>query len=103
VATGTHTGHGCTNDAEGDYAGGLKANVPGTGQSWVIVTTDPAVSDYVLYYVIDENALTWTLYDMSTTEGFTFTQINGGNLLLGPPRDYGPAGVGGKPSTEKQD
>lgn len=87
LATGTHTASSsCT---EGTYAGGNFGHVKAVGQKvWTIVTTDAAQPDADLIYVVDENAMTWSMY--AQWKGFiTFHLVTSGKLLAGDPEGTG--------------
>jgi hypothetical protein len=90
IAVGTHTANtACT---EGDYAGGFSGKkVLGSADSqWVVTTTDVNNDPgYQLVFVIDQTAMTWTLYIESTTNAATFALDNSGILLRGTPKENG--------------
>lgn len=95
-AVGTHTASSsCT---EGEFAGGNFGHVKAVGSHvWNIVTTGTAFPGADLMYVLDENAMTWTMYGQQPssfaagrqTKGFHFTLLGTGVLLEGDPQ--GPA------------
>jgi len=98
AAVGTHTASSsCT---EGEFAGGSYGHAKVVGpRVWNIVTTGSGFPGADLMYVLDENAMTWTMYGQlasgSTagrqTKGFHFTLLGTGVLLEGDPQ--GPARV----------
>jgi hypothetical protein len=87
LATGTHTASSsCT---EGTYAGGNFGHVKAVGEKvWTITTTDAAQPDVDLIYVVDEDAMTWSMY--AQWKGFiTFHLVSNGKLLAGDPEGSG--------------
>jgi hypothetical protein len=90
TAVGTHTaGKACT---EGDYAGGFSGKkVLGSADTqWIITTTDVNnVPGYLLVFVIDQTAMTWAVYEESTTDAAAFALDNSGILLNGTPIQNG--------------
>ncbi|HEX4294812.1 MAG TPA: hypothetical protein VHZ29_11825 [Rhizomicrobium sp.] len=94
VAVGTHTGSSsCT---EGEFAGGNYGHVKAIGPGvWIIVMTSAALSGFNLMCVLDENAMTWTIYGQASKgavagrETGAFVLLGTGVLLEGDPQ--GPA------------
>ena len=93
LAVGIHTGSSsCT---EGEFAGGNYGHVKAVGPGvWIIVTTGSVLPGGNLMCVLDENAMTWTIYGQSSgsaasrqTGAFSF--LGTGVLLEGDPQ--GPA------------
>ncbi len=95
LAVGTRTASSpCTDD--GEFAGGSYGHVKAVGPGvWIIVTTGTTLPGGNLMCVLDENAMTWTIYGQNTNgsaasrESGAFSFLGTGVLLEGDPQ--GPA------------
>lgn len=91
LATGFHTG--CQDDVAGGIEAGKLASLGVEDSRWIITTTDTNSPDNQYVFVLDQKALTWQVYTLSTTDSVTFELVNSGPLIRGVPKEVAAGGV----------
>jgi hypothetical protein len=90
VAVGTHVGSQCDRALAGDLAGGFQVrNLGSRHAQWTVSTSDKNnVPHTIEVYILDQNKMTWQVFEEDTVDALPFQFVDSGVLLNGAPPSH---------------